>query len=115
MNCCDITPGMLRNLVQLQSQQKVADGMGGNVLNWIPYAVDVPMALQPWARSARESVFAKRLETNITHHAYMRYRTDLSSDHRIVYNGRLFQIRGLINIEERNVWLELILEEGPLT
>lgn len=115
MNCCDIIPGMLRNLVQLQSQQKVADGMGGNALTWIPYAVDVPAALMPIAKSARESVFAKRLETNVTHHLMMRFRTDIESDHRVVYNNRLFQIRGIVDIEERNIWLQLILEEGPLT
>lgn len=113
MKCCDITAGMLRNLVSLQSQQTVADGLGGGALNWIPYAVDVPSALQP--KAARENVFAKRLETNVTHTLIMRYRTDINTAHRVVYNSRQFQIRGILNLEERSVWLQLALEEGPIT
>lgn len=115
MKCCDITAGMLRHLVNFEAQQNVADGGGGSKLNWVPFAANVPGFLNPMVRSARESVFAKRLETNITHHFITRFRADIDSDHRVVFNGRLFQIRGVINMEERNIWLDLVLEEGPIT
>lgn len=115
MKCCDITPGMLRHLVDFQQQAKVADGGGGNTLSWLPVAIAVPSQLKP--RSASEQVFAKRIETNITHTLLTRFRPDLTltTDDRVLYQGRPMQIRGIINIEERSIWWQMMLEEGPLT
>lgn len=113
MKCCDYNSGMLRNLVDLQWQQKVADGAGGNALQFVTYAAAVRSMITPM--SAGEKVFAQRVEKNLTHRMVLRYRTDIKTDHRVVYNGRLMQIRGIINIEELDRWLRVELEEGVTT
>lgn len=56
-----------------------------------------------------------RIEANVTHRIFIRYRSDILTSDRINYNGRLMQIRALINIEERNRWIEIYADEGQAT
>lgn len=113
MLCCDLTPGKLRHAVELQSQSGVADGGGGTSLVWSAYASGVRAMLKP--ANGTERRFADRLEANITHVCWIRYRTDVLAKHRLLYAGRPMQIRAILNLEERNRWLELHLEEGVVT
>lgn len=113
MKCCDLTAGKLRHLIDFQSEQMTADGGGGNTLAWTSFVSGVRGFINPV--SANERVFGQRLEHNITHRLWVRYRTDVSSEHRVLYSGRSMQIRGIRNLEERNQWLEIDLEEGVVT
>jgi SPP1 family predicted phage head-tail adaptor len=113
MQCCNLSPGKLRHVVQLESQSGTADGGGGIAITWPAYATGVSALLKP--ANGTERRFADRLEANITHVAWIRYRTDVQAKHRLLYAGRTMQIRAVLNLEERNRWLELHLEEGVAT
>ena len=112
MKCCDLTSGKLKHRINIQRETKTSDGAGGASITWNTIA-------QPWAyikpRSGNERFQAMRLESDITHRIYMRYRTDFNAADRIEYNGRIMQIRAIVNIEELNDWLELYVDEGPAT
>lgn len=112
MKCCDLTAGMLRHLVELHSQSRVPDGAGGGELVWTPYDTQVRAYLKPI--SATERFYSQRLEHAVTHRLWLRYRTGIKASHRVVYAGRAMQIRGILNLEEANRWLELTLEEGAV-
>ena len=47
----------------------------------------------------------------------MRWRSDLAitSDMRLLYNSRTFNIRAVMNVDERNQYAELLVEEGGAT
>ena len=63
-------------------------------------------------KSGAERVRGMQLEATITHSIFIRYTADIMPTDRVNFNGRLMQIRAVINIEERNRWLELACEEG---
>lgn len=112
VKCCDLFPGALRNRITIQREVEASDGAGGNTLSWKNYA-EIRAFIKPV--SGNERLQAMRLEANITHRIYIRYRSDLRTDDRVNYQGRLMQIRALINIEERNKWLEIYAQEGVAT
>jgi SPP1 family predicted phage head-tail adaptor len=112
MKCCDITPGSLRHRIKIERQTKVADGAGGSTITWATYA-EIRSFIKPI--SGNERLFSQRLEANTTHRIFIRYRGDLTTTDRINYNGRLMQIRALINLEEMNKFIEIYAEEGVVT
>lgn len=109
MKCCDLTAGKLRHVIDIERETKTPDGIGGSYLDWSvvasPRAYIKPM-------SGGERFHAMRIEANITHRIYIRYQTGLREGDRINFNGRLMQIRALINLEEKNRWLEIYADEG---
>ena len=109
MKCCDIHAGKLRHKISLQRREKTPDGGGGYTYDWVEY--DTTYA---WIRpmSGVENLVAMRIESNITHDLFIRYRADLNAKDRIVFGSRSFDVVSVINIEERNKWLQLRCEEG---
>ncbi len=112
MKCCDLNSGMLRHKVTLERETLTTDSIGGDSSSWSTLAADVFTMIKPV--SGNERFQAMRLETNLTHTIFMRYRSDLTTKDRIDFNGRKFQIRFIKNVEERNKWLEIKAEEGPV-
>lgn len=113
MKCCDLSAGKLRHLVDLQNRQDVDDDLGGVVTTWATFSASQRGMLKPL--TGTEIQRAGRLEANITHKLYMRYRTDLTAAHSVLYEGRRMQVRAVIDIEERKRWIEVSLEEGVAT
>lgn len=112
MKCCDLYAGMLRHSIEWQQEQTTPDGMGGQTRAWATVAT-VRAFIKP--TTGNERWHAMRTEANVTHRIFMRYRSDLTPAMRIVYNGRAFQVKAVLNIEERNKWLEVHATEGQVT
>lgn len=112
MRCCDLYSGKLRNTILVERATKSPDGGGGSTNVWETVAT-IRACIKPI--SGGERFQAMRLEADTTHRIFIRYRTDLLTSDRINYNGRLFQIRALINLEEQNKWFEIYADEGELT
>lgn len=112
MKCCDINSGKLRHKVLIEREGSTPDGAGGTALIWATHAT-IRCFVKPISGSER--LQAQRLEANITHRIFTRYRTDLLTSDRINFNGRLMQITAIINLEEENKHLEIYASEGEAT
>jgi SPP1 family predicted phage head-tail adaptor len=112
MKCCDITTGSLRHRITIQRQSYTPDGAGGGTNTWTDYA-SIRAFIKPM--SGNERLFSMRLEAETTHRIFIRYRADLTTTDRISFNGRLMQIRALINLEEANKYIEIYADEGVAT
>lgn len=103
--------GELRKQITIQAETPTGDGAGGYALAWMNIA-------SAWADitplSGNEVFTAQHLEGHATHRVTMRYRSDIAitTDMRIIYNSRVFNIRSVLNIDERNQWTEMLVEEG---
>ena len=64
--------------------------------------------------SGNERWQAMKLEANTTHKIYIRYESGLLESDRIIFDSREMQIRAIIDLEERNKWLEISAEEGKV-
>lgn len=101
--------GSLRKRLAFQTRTRTEDGSGGFSASWAT-SMTLWGSVEP--KSARERFFADKTEHNITHKITVRARTDITSEMRITWNGRTFQIRGVRTLEERGRWTELLCEEG---
>lgn len=101
--------GKMRRQAVLESPQEVSDGAGGYSLSWQEEAT-------LWAEmrplSGKEKVVADKLQASLTHRVVLRYRDGVTPQMRLQMDGRYFNIRRVINVEERNEFLELLVEEG---
>lgn len=53
-----------------------------------------------------------KLKPSVSHRLYIRYRDDITTDMRVQYRGRTFEIAGPpVDMEERHEMLEIQLEE----
>jgi len=112
MKCCDITAGKLRHSITFQEKLQTPDGGGG-----YDYTTSDVISTRAFIKpiSTNERFFAQRIESDISHRIYIRYRTDINPAMRIKYGDRYFQVKGIMNIEEQNKWLELSAVEGEAT
>lgn len=112
MKCCDLTAEKLRHSIIVQRETRTADGQGGSSVAWGTQA-----SFRAYVKpvSGTERLFAQRLDATITHRIYARYRTDIATSDRVKYGVRLMQIKAIINIEERNKWIEIHAVEGEAT
>jgi len=108
MKCCDITAGMLRHKISLQQELNVSDDAGGYTKTWNTYAV-VWAKITP--KGARETFTGMKIEHTITHDIIIRYISGVAPKDKVMYNDRELSIEGIVNIDERNVWLKLSCEE----
>lgn len=112
MKCCELTPGMLRHSITWQEEVKTPDSGGGYSKTWQDVATDKAM-VKPLRGNERWQ--SQRIESNITHRIFMRYKANRLPSMRIVFKSRIFQVKAILNIEERNRWYEIEAIEGEAT
>ena len=106
--------GMLRQTIEIQRLVKTPDGSGGNTDTW---QTTHTCAAHIEPRVGKERVVHDNdiIETTTTHRITMRYISGVSPDDRVRYTHRfagaetvrVFDIKGVINHNERNQWLRL--------
>lgn len=109
MKCCDITAGMLKRRVSLQRKTDTPDGSGGVTVAWTQYAQPYAM-IKP--KQGSEKLHADRLDATGLSTVLMRYRSDVLESDKLVFRGKDYQIRSIVNIEEADRFLELTIERG---
>ena len=98
-----VTIGDLRHRVQIESAARTSDGGGGATIIWTLVA-DVWAAI--WPRASDEMLDLDRVAGKATHDIWIRYRGDVKPEMRIRFGGRVFDIRGCIDSEDRGRWLK---------
>lgn len=102
----------LRHRIAIQSITEVSDGQGGKTESWSTVAT-------VWARiepvSSRERLYSDKLEYQRTHKIAIRYRSDITNDMRILFNGRYFQIKAVYSPDEREAYTFIDAEENQGT
>ena len=112
MKCCDLHAGKLRTRIAIRRPVRTPDGAGGVSRSWSTIAS--PRAyVKPISGGERFQAMA--ISATVTHRIFIRYRTDILPSDRIEIGSRLFQIRAVLDIEERKRWLEIFAEEGAQT
>lgn len=85
------------------------DGQGGHSESWSTLAT-------PWAKleplSASQIWHAQQLEHRVTHKITIRYRNDIESNMRILFEGRIFHIKSFRDLESQKRFTEIMAEEG---
>ena len=105
----------MRHPIDFQSENPSTDAGGGETDPWASPTTfaSVKACIEPFGGG--ESMFAMQLQDSVTHKVTIRYRAGIIAKMRIKFGTRFFNIRRVINIEERNRFLEILAEEGVAT
>ena len=107
--------GKLRHRIAIEVESAATDSYGGQLDPWASPRV----VARVWARieplRGREQLRGMQLESRVTHRVVIRHRSDVGPANRLRFGTRLFNIRAVIDVEERSRWLELLCEEGVAT
>lgn len=106
--------GEMRHRVTVQQVSHSTDSQGGQVESWADLVTI-------WAKFEAASVagsgtgerrFADRIEYQRTHKATIRYNSQITTDMRISFDSRTFQIKGIRRLDERRFFMVLDLAEN---
>lgn len=103
-----MSAGRLRKRVTIQRLARTDDGYGGSLEDWQDVAT-VWAAVEPLRGSERYE--AQQVQSVLSHRVMMRYRPGIKPQMRLVMKDRTLMIEAVINVEERNRWLELLCQE----
>lgn len=106
-----VSTGDLRHRISIEAPVRAPDGGGGADVTWA--LIDEVWAAI-WPRTSAETVRLDRTESVATHDVWMRYRSGVAPEMRIRLGTRVFDIRGVIDADERRRWLKCIVEERDL-
>lgn len=104
--------GAYRQRLYVQQENPVADTGGGTVMGWATINT-VWASIEPI--TGWERLQAGRASSAITHRIRMRYDNTLTSAMRFLMGTRIFNIRAILNRDERNRAFEILVEEGVAT
>ncbi|MGD9879023.1 MAG: phage head closure protein [Hyphomicrobiaceae bacterium] len=107
--------GSLRERVTIEQEVPVDDGMGGQGKPEWSEIAHVPTV---WARvmpiRGSERVQAMQLEAAVSHEVTIRYRTDLTAKHRLLWGSSALNIRAVYHDEKRR-HTTLLCDQGVAT
>ena len=106
-----VTIGDLRHRVEIQQIARTSDGGGGAAITWTLVA-EVWAAI--WPRNANERFDLDRIAGRATHDIWIRARGDVKPEMRIRFGVRTFDIRGVIDVEDRGAWLKCVVQGRDL-
>jgi len=109
--CADYTAGMLRDVVAFERATRTGDGFGGITQTWATIS-GAPTRAYVKPLSGREVYESQRVEAHASVMIAVRYFSDIRERDRVTIGGREYNIRHIRNVENRNRWLEIRLEEG---
>ena len=104
-----VNPSDLRHRITIQSVSRVSDEAGGYSETWATQT-SAWASIEP--ANGYQKYQAMQMETPITHKIRMRYQSGITTKNRILLGSRIFDIVEVLNIEERNVLLEILAVEG---
>jgi SPP1 family predicted phage head-tail adaptor len=101
-------PVLLNKRISIITQIETDDGMGG-------VTVEDDLFFSTWAAiwpvRAKEIRENMRGEVNISHNIRIRYRAGILHTMTVLFGTRSFEIKGVINPDEGDRWLDMVCNE----
>ncbi len=107
--------GKMRSRVTFQELTQTSDGQGGQSESWSDLSTDPTVWCYLRPTKSQERLYSAQVQYQRTHEAIIRHRTDLTTEMRMTYDSRVFQIKGIRRPDERKAFLILDLEENQGT
>jgi len=101
-------PGDFNRRFMLQRRETTRDAVGGSVTTWID---ELPVWGSAMALSGRELIVAQQKHAETTMRFRIRYRPDLSTEWRLIWERRPYDILDIIDIDQHR-YLDLECQTG---
>ena len=99
-----INPDDFRHRITFQEAQKTPDGSKGFTVEWT-FVAEVWASVEPV--SGRERFFSQQIKAEVTHKVKIRYKSGITEAMRILHRERVFLIESIIDINERQEFIEI--------
>lgn len=107
-----MSAGKMDKRITLQRRAETPDGGGGVALAWANFAINACPWAEVVAKSGRESMQEGRVAAQFTVLFKIYNRDDVAETDRIVWNGDIYNIRGIRREGERKLRLVIEAERG---
>ena len=106
--------GDLRHLVEIQNSTRTTDDAGGYTNSYstvckVFASINPKRGTEIWSTGSS----AMQIENPITHEIFIRYRDDvtISNTSKIIFGTREFNIKSILNMEEKDAFYKIEAEE----
>ncbi len=103
--------GQLRHVISIQERGSTSDDMGGFTENWSNVTGMAAVRASINAIASKERMTDGKLVMDVTHRIKCRYRDGITADMRVKFGSRYFDIKSILNYQERNRDLEILAGE----
>jgi len=100
--------GALRHRIDLEAPIRTNDGGGGASVTWSTLA-EIWASIEPM--NGQESVLGDGLASRISHEIVVRHRSGLEPSMRFRLGARVFEIKAVLDIDERGRMLRCLCRE----
>jgi SPP1 family predicted phage head-tail adaptor len=100
--------GRMRHKVDLQSATASQNGYGEESKNWV---TDESIFAQIEPLRGQQLLQYQQINSELTHRIIIRYTSNATSEKRIKWGSRIFDISVVRNLEEKNFMQELLCKE----
>lgn len=92
--------GLLRNRITIQANVETVDSFGDVIAGWTDLYAGVPATVTPQSgnEGSTNDETTSRLKLKVT----LRYLPNITPKHRVIYDGREFDIQVVMNVQERS-------------
>jgi len=104
--------GHMKHRITFQEEVRTPDGGGGFTLIWQNISTEPTVWAKITPLRGSEAQTAQQLESKVIHRFIIRYRSDITAAHRISFDGRVFNIHSVININEGDEFTGITATEG---
>jgi SPP1 family predicted phage head-tail adaptor len=101
--------GELRHQVVIEQRSSSVDSFGEQLTTWTTFAT-IYAAILPV--SGRELIAAGVVDAEVSHRIIVRYLAGVTASMRVLFEGRYFEIKAVLNEAERDRMLTLLCAEG---
>lgn len=99
----------LRHRIKFQSLSRTPDGQGGFTESWTDFT-------EVWAKiipkNGKERYFSQQIQPVISHEITVRWLEGITTEMRILFEGRIFQIHSIRRDIEERWFITIDAEEG---
>ena len=103
--------GPLRHRIQIQSLVEELDTYG-EAPEQGQWTTDATVWGSVTPLRGREAFEAKQVSPEVSHRVRLRFREGVTSKNRLVHRSRVFGIEDVLNVDERNEFLEILAIEA---
>jgi SPP1 family predicted phage head-tail adaptor len=100
--------GSLRHKITFQQLTVANDSYSHSTETWTD---QVTTYAAIWPMRGTERMESMRLDQEVTHKIRIRYKRDLHPKMRIKFGTRYFNVRAIINVDERNIYQDIMATE----
>ena len=102
--------GELDKVITIQREVKTPDGMGGNTVTLTDVVADLRAHVRP--KTGGERAAYDSVEASAMYLFVVRYRSDILESDRILWDGKYYNIRAIMDRGSRANYLEIDAQRG---